>query len=165
MAMLGKVSLIVLGALLAFAVTAEAFTGKVVGVTDGDTITVLVAPKTQRTIRLAGIDAPEKRQAFGQRSKESLSELVFKREVTVEATKKDRYGRDIGKVLVDGLDANLEQVRRGLAWHYKAYQREQAAEDRATYAAAEDEARKLRLGLWQDAQPVPPWDHRHSRGE
>lgn len=140
--------------------SAESLTGKVVGVTDGDTITILVAPKTQRTIRLAGIDAPEKLQAFGQRSKQSLSDLVFNREVTIETTKKDRYGRDIGKVLVDGLDANLEQVKRGLAWHYKVYQREQSVKDRVVYAEAEDEARRLRLGLWQEDQPAPPWEYR-----
>jgi len=134
--------------------------GRVVGISDGDTITVLVAPKTQHKIRLAGIDAPERRQAFGQQSKQSLSELVFNREVVVETTKKDRNGRDIGKVLVDGLDVSLEQVRRGLAWHYKAYQREQPPEDRVSYAAAEEDARRLRLGLWQDAQPVPPWELR-----
>jgi endonuclease YncB( thermonuclease family) len=125
--------------------------------------TVLDSTKTQHKIRLAGIDAPEKKQAFGQRSKESLSDLVFNREVQVETTKRDRYGREIGKVQVDGLDANLEQIKRGMAWHYKAYQREQSVLDRQSYAEAEEVARGARVGLWKDDQPVPPWDFRHSR--
>lgn len=96
------------------------------GVPDGDTITVLDADKVQHKIRLAGIDAQEKKQPFGQRSKESLSDLVFSKAVTVDTNKRDRYGREVGKVLVNGLDANLVQVQRGFAWHYKAYEREQS---------------------------------------
>lgn len=94
---------------------AEVIVGRVVGVADGDTVTVLDANKQQHKIRLAGIDAPEKRQPFGQRSKESLSALVFARQVTVETDKKDRYGREVGKVRVDGVDANLERLKRGFA--------------------------------------------------
>lgn len=149
--------------LLALAAQAETVTGRVVSVADGDTITVLDATKTQHKVRLAGIDAPEKAQAFGQRSKESLSDLVFNQAVTVETTKRDRYGRSVGTVLVDGLDANLEQIKRGMAWHYKAYQREQSPQERQDYAKAEEVARGARVGLWKDAQPVPPWDFRHSR--
>lgn len=147
--------------LLALGCDAATIAGRVVGVSDGDTITVLDADKTQHKIRLAGIDAPEKKQPFGQRSKESLSELVFSKNVTVETDKRDRYGREVGKVLVDGLDANLEQVQRGFAWHYKAYEREQSAIDRQVYADAENEARAVRRGLWADVAPVPPWDFRH----
>lgn len=139
---------------------AESIIGRVVSVADGDTITVLDATQTQHKIRLAGVDAPEKNQAFGQRSKESLSELVFNQEVQVHTTKQDRYGREIGKVLVGGLDANLEQVKRGMAWHYKAYQREQSAQDRVAYSEAEKGALRGRVGLWRDEQPVPPWDFR-----
>lgn len=136
------------------------FSGRVVGVADGDTITVLAHPNIQHKVRLAGIDAPEKNQAFGKRSKQSLSDLVFNRQVTVLTHKSDRYGREVGKVLVDGLDANLEQIRRGMAWHYKAYEREQSAEDRALYSAAEVQARMQRSGLWRDASPEPPWEYR-----
>jgi endonuclease YncB( thermonuclease family) len=142
---------------------ADALTGKVVGVADGDTITVLDDTNTQHKIRLSGIDAPEKKQPFGQRSKQSLSDLVFSKTVTVETGKTDRYGREVGKVLVDGLDANLEQVKRGMAWHYKAYEREQSAIDRKVYAEAENEAKAARRGLWADADPVPPWEFRHQR--
>ena len=128
---------------------------------DGDTITVVDANKVQHKIRLAGIDAPEKKQAFGNRSKESLSGLVFDKTVNVETDKRDRYRREIGKVLVDGLDVNLVQVTRGLAWHYKAYEREQSVIDRLAYADAEIEAKAARRGLWADAEPVPPWEFRH----
>lgn len=148
-------------ALAALTSTPAEIHGQVVGITDGDTITVLDIEQRQRQVRLMGIDAPEKRQAFGQRSKQSLSELVYGRPVTVETKKKDRYGRDIGKILLDGQDVNLEQVRRGMAWHYKAYQREQSAVDRHAYADAEEAARKARIGLWRDAEPVPPWEFRH----
>ena len=133
------------------------------GVADGDTITVLDDTLKQHKIRLAGIDAPEKKQPFGQRSKESLSELMFAKTVTVEADKTDRYGREVGKVLVDGIDANLVQVQRGFAWHYKAYEREQSAIDRKAYSDAEDEAKAALRGLWKDTAPVPPWDYRKAQ--
>jgi len=140
---------------------AAMITGKVVSVADGDTITVLDADKTQHKIRLNGIDAPEKAQPFGQLSKQSLSDLVFGKTVQIDANKVDRYGREVGTVMVDGVDANLEQIKRGMAWHYKAYQLEQTVADRAAYAAAEKDAVAASLGLWQDTKPVPPWDWRH----
>lgn len=135
--------------------------GFVVGISDGDTITVLDASKTQYKVRLAGIDAPEKKQAFGTASKESLSDLVYKRQVQIEYQKEDRYGRIVGKVMVDGIDANLAQVRAGLAWHYKAYQKEQSEEGRLEYSRAEAEARGVGKGLWLDGRAVPPWEWRH----
>jgi len=147
--------------LLALACNAATIEGRVVGVTDGDTITVLDADKVQHKIRLAGIDAPEKKQAFGNRSKESLSDLVFDKTVIVETEKRDRYGRQIGKVLVDGQDVNLVQIERGMAWFYRQYRSEQSANDQRLYEAAEDAARAGRRGLWRDAEPVPPWDFRH----
>ena len=137
--------------------------GRVVGLADGDTITVLDSNKVQHKIRLSGIDAPEKKQAFGQRSKQSLSDLVFDKVVVVETNKRDRYGREIGKVLVDGIDTNLLQVHRGFAWHYKTYEREQSVIDRKAYADAENEAREARRGLWVDAEPMPPWDLRRNQ--
>ena len=115
----------------------------------------------QHKIRLGGIDAPEKAQPYGQKSKQSLSDIVFSKTVMVETGKTDRYGREVGKVLVDGVDANLEQIKLGLAWHYKAYQREQSPEDRLAYAAAEKDAAAAHIGLWQDAVPVAPWEWRH----
>lgn len=134
-----------------------------VGITDGDTVTVLDANKVQHRIRLAGIDAPEKRQDFGNRSRESLSELVYDRIVFVQTEKRDRYGRDVGKLLVQGIDASLAQVQRGLAWHYKAYEHEQSAHDRKLYDLAESEAKAHRRGLWVAPDPVPPWDFRRKK--
>ncbi|WP_153130491.1 thermonuclease family protein [Dechloromonas hortensis] len=139
----------------------ETYGASVVGVSDGDTITVLDSSNTQHKVRLAGIDAPEKSQAFGQRARDGLSALVFGKPVVVDSNKRDRYGREIGKVIVGGQDANLSQVRMGLAWHYKAYEKEQSTTDRAAYAQAEIAARSRRAGLWQESKPTPPWDFRH----
>jgi len=150
--------------LLALACTAhaETITGRVVGVADGDTITVLDGGKVQHKIRLSGIDAPEKKQAFGNRSKESLSDLAFDKMVDVETSKRDRYGRQIGKVLVNGRDANMVQLERGMAWFYRKYQGEQSPNDRRLYEAAENAARSEKRGLWRDADPVEPWEFRRS---
>ena len=135
--------------------------GKVIGVLDGDTVEMLDASKTTHRIRLAGIDAPEKAQPFGQRAKEHLSDLVFGKQVVAQAGKSDRYGRTVGKVMVTGVDANLEQVKTGFAWHYKQYASEQSVSDRALYSSAEEEARSTRVGLWRDPKPMPPWEWRH----
>ena len=131
----------------------------VVGVSDGDTITVLV-DKTPYKIRLAGIDAPESRQTFGQASMQHLSALVYKKTMAVLWDRKDRYGRTIGKVTFDCTDVCLEQIKAGWAWHYKRYASEQPAQDRTDYAAAEDRAKGERIGLWADAQPTAPWGWR-----
>ena len=106
---------------LVFQVQADTLLGKVINVADGDTITVLDDTNIQHKIRLAGIDAPEKRQAFGNVSKQSLSEMVAGQFVAVEWVKVDKCGRTVGKILLGGLDCKLEQVKRGLAWHYKQY--------------------------------------------
>lgn len=139
------------------------FEGRVVGVQDGDTITVLDSSNENHRIRLQGIDAPEKGQAFGSKSGQTLSQAVFDRVVTVEWSKHDRYGRIVGKVLLDGHDICVEQVSAGMAWHYKYYQDEQTLEDRKLYAEVEDSARSAKLGLWIDPDPIPPWDFRHRR--
>ncbi len=142
---------------------ADTLTGRVVGIADGDTLTLLDATNTQHKIRLSGIDSPEKRQPFGEHCKKSLSDLAYDRAVAIESTKLDRYGRVIGKVLVNGHDVNLEQVRRGCGWHYKKYQNEQILDDRLSYNAAEGAARASRVGLWTDNKPMPPWDWRKAR--
>ena len=146
---------------LVFQVQADTLLGKVINVADGDTITILDDTNTPHKIRLTGIDAPEKRQAFGNVSKQSLVEQVAGQSVAVEWVKTDRYGRKVGKVLLAGLDCNLVQIKRGLAWHYKQYQREQSPTDQQSYAEAEIEARQVQAGLWRDADPVPPWEFRH----
>ena len=152
-----------LSAVVALSVNSETITGHVVSVADGDTITVLDGDKVQHKIRLAGIDAPERKQAFGNRSKESLSELAYDKTVTIETDKRDKYGRQVGKVLVNGQDVNLVQVERGMAWFYRQYQREQSPNDRRLYESAEDAAKADKRGLWHDAGPVPPWEFRHTK--
>ncbi len=133
------------------------FTYKVVGVSDGDTITVLHDGKAER-IRLHGIDCPEKRQAFGNRAKQFTSTLVFGTTVTVQVMDRDRYGRTVGVVLLpDGRSLNHELVRAGLAWMYRRYTNDQGLSD------LEEEARVARRGLWADANPVPPWAWRIMR--
>ena len=133
-----------------------------VGITDGDTVTVLDANLQQHKIRLAGIDAPESYQAFGSRSTENVATLSFNKTVTVEWKKKDRE-RLIGKVLINGVDINLAQVRAGMAWWYVKYAKEQSPEDRHLYDQAEQQARAQRVGLWRDANPIPPWEFRHTK--
>jgi endonuclease YncB( thermonuclease family) len=134
--------------------------GRVVGISDGDTITILDRDKRQHRIRLAGIDAPEKGQAFGDRAKESLSRLVFDRQVEAHCHKRDRYGREVCKIMRGSTDVNIEQLRAGMAWWYRDYAKEQSAQERAECAAAEDAAKAARVGLWKDAKPVPPWEWR-----
>ena len=143
------------------AVSAEII-GRVVGVSDGDTITVLVDGHESVKVRLVGIDAPEKAQAYGAASKRNLSVQVFDKSVTVEWEKKDRYGRILGRVLVNGTDVCLEQIKNGMAWHYKQYAREQAENLRSAYAEAEQQARLQKIGLWSMPNPTPPWEFRHS---
>jgi len=155
------VSVLALG--ISVVAVAAVLGGKAVAVTDGDTIKVLDADKVQHVVRLSGIDAPEKKMPFDQRSKQNLSDLVYGRWVEVEGEKTDRYGRLVGKVLVNGMDANLTQVRAGMAWHYKAYQREQPVLDQRVYAEAEIKAAADRQGLWVDRNPVAPWEWRKAR--
>jgi len=134
--------------------------GKVIRIADGDTLTILDASNTQHRIRLSGIDAPERTQDFYQVSRDNLSNLVFGKDVVVEYYKTDRWGRLVGKVILDGKDECLEQVKAGLAWHFKRYEKEQSLPEREQYAAAEKEAHENHRGLWRDSQPIPPWDYR-----
>ena len=149
--------------LICCTINAATLQGKVVGVADGDTITVLDANNMQHKIRLQGIDAPEKAQAFGQKSKQSLNQLVHNKQVTIEFQKKDKYGRTVGKVLLNGTDMCLTQIKLGMAWHYKEYASEQPKEDRDIYAQAEQDARNQALGLWKDKTVTPPWEFRKQR--
>lgn len=158
-----SVLIAVLLASVAGAAAAQPITGRVVEVIDGDTVMVLVQGREQLKVRLAGIDAPERKQAFGQRAKQKLSALVFDKAVTVVGHKHDRYRRLIAKLLVAGQDANLEMVALGYAWHFKRYELEQSPEDRVAYAQVEERARTERRGLWVDLAPLPPWEFRRRR--
>jgi endonuclease YncB( thermonuclease family) len=135
-------------------VLASPLAGRVIGVADGDTITILDALKRQHKIRLSGIDAPEGDQAFGQRSKQTLSDCAFGKEATVEGDKTDRYGRAVGRVVVAGADCNLRRVELGMAWHYVKYAGERPASESKAYAAAEVAARAAKRGLWVDPHTV-----------
>ena len=158
---LGQVFLVLLALVVSAPARAD-LTGKVVGVTDGDTITVLDSNKQLHKIRLAGISAPKRGQPFGFRSKEHLAKWVYDREVFVEGNRKDSGGRLLGTVFVDGHDAGLEQIRAGLAWWDRACANEQTADDRAVYELAQAEASKRKLRLWRDTDPVPPWEWQRS---
>ena len=139
--------------------------GRIVSIADGDTVTLLDANLRQHKIRLSGIDAPEKRQPFGNRSRLHLGAPVFGKQVTADCPKTDRYKRAVCRIEVDGVDANLAQVEAGMAWHYKEYAREQRLADRWRYAKAEDGARAAQRGLWSDRAAVAPWDFRKARRE
>jgi endonuclease YncB( thermonuclease family) len=141
-------------------VNAKTIEGLVVGVADGDTITVLDQQKNTYKIRLQGIDAPEKKQAFGEKSKQSLHDLVHGKQVRIEYDKEDKYGRIVGKITLDDLDICLQQLVLGMAWHYRKYQNEQSVADRVVYNDAELKSKSLKLGLWADETPMPPWEFR-----
>ncbi len=148
---------------LPLTIHAETITGRVVAVADGDTLTVLDGSNTQHKVRLAGIDAPEKKQPFGDKSKQALSDCALGKAAAIDSNKRDRYKRLVSKVVVAGTDCNLRQVQLGMAWHYKKYEREQEVEDRSLYAQAEYLAQRDKLGLWSDVSPVAPWDFRKKR--
>lgn len=151
-----------LGVALGAAGPGRTFSARVVGITDGDTITVVAPGNRQYTIRLKGIDAPEHAQAFGTASRKYLASRVFGKQVELQCEKAESYQRLICKVtLPGGEDVCLDQIRAGLAWHYKQFQDEQSPADRAIYAGAEDAARIAHRGLWSQPHPVEPQDFRH----
>ena len=149
---------LVIAGLLVGSAAAEEFTARVVGVTDGDTLTVL-HDRRSATVRLLGVDAPEKRQAYGDRAKRFTADLAFDRTVTVRTSGRDRYGRLLGEVVLpDGRSLNQELVRAGYAWWFRRYSRD------GRLARLEEEARAGRRGLWADQAPQAPWDYRiHGR--
>lgn len=174
------IGLMCLPMLLADAARAETLSGKCVGVTDGDTITVLDAENHQHTIRLFAIDAPETSchakqpstwddecvehsQPFGKAAKKIMASMVFGKQVQVVLQPGSTYGREIGTVWAGDINANLELVRKGYAWVYHQYTRHMSDADRNELNAAETNAREQHFGLWSDSSPTPPWDWRHSR--
>ena len=144
---------------------AETLVGRIIGVSDGDTLTLLDARKQTHKIRLSGIDAPEKKQAFGQQSKLSLSNLAYGREATADCPKRDRYQRAVCVVTTGGKDVGLQQIQHGLAWWYRDYAHEQRPQERRDYERAEQWAQERRLGLWREKDPVPPWEWRREKRE
>jgi len=138
------------------ALAATELTGQVVGITDGDTLTLLTPDRRQTKVRLAEIDTPERRQPYGSRAREALADLAFQRQVRVVVEDTDRYGRTVGHVYAGSRDVNAEMVRRGAAWVYDRYNRDPAL------PVLEAEARAARRGLWAlpEAERMPPWEWR-----
>ena len=148
------------------ALGAETIEGKVIGVMDGDTIRIIDANQRQVKVRLAAIDAPEKDQPYGKASKKSLSRFIYKQSVRVEWTNEHySYDRIVGKVSLQGEDVGLRQLNQGMAWYYKRFAHEQAADDRERYTLAERGAQANKLGLWRDNNPMAPWDWREKQRE
>lgn len=150
----GLVRSLVFGLLL-LAGTAAAASGKVVSVSDGDTVKVLLQGNRQVKVRLWGIDAPESGQAFGKNAKRALAELVAGQLVDLDEKGRDRYGRTLATVQLQGVNVNEEMVRLGWAWWYRNY-----APEAKALEAAEIEARAAGRGLWADKGGVPPWEWR-----
>jgi endonuclease YncB( thermonuclease family) len=136
------------------AIAADPITGKVVSVHDGDTVRVLDAANVQHKVRLDGIAAPERGQPFGTVARDRLASLVMGKAVTVHSDGRDKWGRTLGRIEIEGQDVNRRMVDDGMAWHYVAFNND------ARLAAAERAARAAGRGLWADAKPVPPWEWR-----
>ena len=132
------------------------YQGKVIAVSDGDTITVLTDQKTQRKIRLAAVDCPESGQDFGKRAKQRTSELVYGQTVTIEPVDTDRYGREVASVATDSYpNVGLTLVEEGLCWWFEKY-----APHDSQMRAAQDAARDKKIGLWTRSDALPPWEYR-----
>ena len=156
---LPKPSLAALALLLLLAAQsalAAEIAGRVVGIADGDTLTVLDGDRRQVRVRLAEIDTPESGQPYGDRARQALSDLAFGKAVRIVVVDTDRYGRTVGRVHEGAVDVNAEMVRRGAAWVFRRYSRDPAL------LRLEDEARSARRGLWAlpEAERAPPWEWR-----
>nr|DAJ63940.1 MAG TPA: nuclease-like protein [Caudoviricetes sp.] len=129
-----------------------AYPAKVIKISDGDTITILTQQRKQIKVRFYGIDAPELKQPYGKKSKQFLANLIAGKVVEVEENGKDRYKRTIGTIYLNGADINAQMVANGYAWAYRKFSKK--------YTAQESQAKKQRLGLWRDKEPIPPWEWR-----
>jgi micrococcal nuclease len=157
---LKKFSLAAFAAVLVFtsSAMAETILGRVVGVTDGDTVKFLTPEKQQIKVRLYGIDAPESKQAFGAKSRQALSDIAFGKDAKLVTVNQDRYGRTVAWLYVGDVNANEAQVKAGMAWWYQAY-----AKHETRLRALQDEARMAKRGLWADSSPIAPWIWRNEK--
>jgi endonuclease YncB( thermonuclease family) len=152
-------AIVSLAVLLSSSAAFADFSGRVVGVSDGDTIKVMHNGRAEK-IRLNGIDCPEKTQPFGHKAKQFTSAMVFGKEVTVQVKDTDKYGRTVADVILpDGRSLNRELVAAGLAWWYRKYSKDESLRQ------LEADAQAARRGLWADPDPMPPWEWRHPRKE
>lgn len=151
---------ILFGLTLTFSLLAhgETINGRVVGISDGDTLTILDASNMQFKVRLAAIDAPEKAQPFGQRGKQQLSEICYGKNASVRVVSTDRYGRSVGDVDCAGINANQAMIESGLAWVYRKYDK-----GHEHFYSLEEEARNYSRGLWKDSNPIAPWEWRKTK--
>ena len=151
-----KLKLLIVPLFLIFNLSAQAeiIEGLVVKIADGDTLTLLTGSNEKIKVRLAGIDTPERKQPFGSEAKQALSKLVFQKKALIEVETKDRYGRTVGIVFVDGQNINYELVKQGMAWVYRKY-----TNDEILYEL-EAQAKTKKTGLWADAKPIAPWSWR-----
>lgn len=133
------------------------FQGEVIKIADGDTLTILTHEKQQVKVRLVEIDAPERKQAFGSKSRKALSAICFRKHAILKNTSKDRYDRILARIYCNGVDANAEMVRLGMAWVYDRY-----AHDKSLYELQEI-AQSNSVGLWSDNSPTPPWEFRRKK--
>jgi endonuclease YncB( thermonuclease family) len=147
-----KYAIFAMFSILALHVSAETISGRVVSVADGDTLNVLTDDHQQFKIRLAGIDAPEKAQAFGQVSKRQLSSLCFNQQAEVKVIATDKYHRTVGDVFCEKTHANEEMIKGGYAWVYRQY-----SQGFEQFIPLEQAAQEAKIGLWADPQPMPPW--------
>lgn len=144
--------------LITFLSNSQTLTGKVVGIMDGDTFKLLKSDSTTVNVRLANIDCPEKKQPFSEKAKQFTSDAIFGKTVTIKILKTDRYNRYISNVIYnDSLSLCYELVKYGLAWHYLKYSKDE------TLQTLEDEAKRKKIGLWQEPSPIAPWDWRSSK--
>lgn len=143
---------------------AEVYQALAVSIHDGDTITLQTAIDNKK-IRLTGIDAPELKQPFGAESRDALKQDILNQTVTVDTNKQDKYGRSVGKIILNGEDINLKQVSRGMAWVYTDYLKELTNEDQQLYLAAQMSAQEALSGLWKEESPLAPWTFRKQPSE
>ena len=139
------------------------FRGRLQHLSDGDSFIVRAEDGRRISVRLSAIDAPEKVQPHGDVSRRALLALLDNKPLTIIPVKQDPYGRTVARVLVDDRDVGLEQVKAGMAWHYKRYESEQSARDRRDYTHAEQRAREAAVGLWAQPDPMPPWKFREQQ--
>lgn len=138
----------------------ETIFARVVGISDGDTVTVLAEGNKRIKIRLQGIDAPERSQAFGMRSRQNLAKMIFGKNIQIKSQGLDKYQRTLGTIILDDEDINEQQIKDGFAWFYRRYEKDLTPEQAARYEEAETDAKNNQRGLWADANPTPPWDYR-----
>jgi endonuclease YncB( thermonuclease family) len=141
-------------------VSADSITGRVVNISDGDTLTLVAANQSRKTIRLAGIDAPEKLQDFGPQAKQQLTALCLDKPAQVEVRTIDRYGRSVARVSCDDVDVASVMLEKGMAWHFTRYASSQPAQEAESDKAAQTRAKNDRIGLWVAPEPVAPWGWR-----